>query len=191
MITQCVDNMQKYAERLAVIVNLPKFPAHFPLRCKMTPAPEARTCCLLRCPIGNGGVRRLRAHIPMQAPLPGVVMKVWFVLSAIALGSLACGGDEEAAPSDVDCDGTVPTFAQVTAFQRVCTNCHDSSLDGAERNGAPEGYDFDVYERAEDEAEEIAEHVEDGSMPPSSSGLTLTANEESALMRWALCGTPE
>jgi cytochrome c5 len=119
-------------------------------------------------------------------------MKVWFVLSALALGAVACGGEDEAEdlPS-VDCDGTVPTFAQVTAFQRVCTNCHDSSLDGAERNGAPEGYDFDVYERAEDEAEEIAEHVEDGSMPPRSSGLTLTASEETALLRWSLCGTPE
>ena len=119
-------------------------------------------------------------------------MKVWFVLSALALGAVACGDEDEEELPSVDCDSSaVPTFAQVTAFQRVCTNCHDSSLEDAERNGAPEGYDFDVYERAADEAEEIAEHVEDGSMPPRSSGLSLSASEESALMRWALCGTPE
>jgi len=118
-------------------------------------------------------------------------MKVWFVLGALALAAVACGDEDEEPSPSVDCDGTVPTFAQVTAFQRVCTNCHDSSLEGDDRNGAPEGYDFDVYERAEDEAEEIAEYVGDGSMPPPDSGFTLTANERTAVLRWAECGTPE
>jgi hypothetical protein len=116
--------------------------------------------------------------------------RLGFVL--LILATFACGNDDGDEPApEVDCDDSVPTFEQVTAFQRVCTNCHDSSLEGAERNGAPRGYDFDLYESAADEAEEIVEHVQDGSMPPPSSGLSLTASEETTLYRWALCGTPD
>lgn len=122
-------------------------------------------------------------------------MRSYFAIATLALALTACGSDEEEGPDaeslGIDCSDDIPTFAQVTAFETVCTNCHDSSLSGAARNGAPAGYDFDRYERAADEAGEIAEYVDEGLMPPPDSGLSITAAERQAILRWAVCGTPE
>jgi hypothetical protein len=122
-------------------------------------------------------------------------MRSCFAFVTLALAVSACGEDEEEGPSaaalGIDCSDGVPSFGEVTAFDTVCTNCHDSSRTGAARNGAPAGYDFDRYERAADEAGEIAEYVDEGLMPPPESGLSLGAAEREAILRWALCGTPD
>jgi cytochrome c5 len=122
-------------------------------------------------------------------------MRTCFAIITLALALSACGGDEDGGPNaeslGIDCSDDVPTFDEVTAFETVCTNCHASSLSGAARNGAPAGYDFDRYERAADEAGEIAEYVNEGLMPPPDSGLSISAAERQAILRWSVCGTPE
>jgi uncharacterized membrane protein len=105
--------------------------------------------------------------------------------------AVACGGsddeDEEEELPDVDCSQPVPAFVDVSAFD-VCTDCHSSALTGDERQLAPVGMDFDTLEGAADEAEEIAEEVHEGKMPPAP--YTLTEAQKQELYRWALCGNP-
>jgi len=122
-------------------------------------------------------------------------MKASWIAACLALCALACGsdgdGDGDGDGDAAACDGTVPSFDEVTAFAQVCTNCHDSSLSAGARNGAPAGYDFDQYDSARDEAEDIAEEVDEGAMPPAGSGYTLSAAQKSQVIRWAECGAPE
>ena len=114
-------------------------------------------------------------------------MRSWFyflvLLSVSQLG--ACGDDEEELP-DVDCDGTVPAYADVDAFKK-CTTCHSSKLSGAARNDAPKDVNFDTESAAKAHAEEAAHEVYEGEMPPEDSGLTLTESEKTDLYKWALC----
>lgn len=110
-----------------------------------------------------------------------------FWLAASLVGALACGSDDAEQSGDV-CDAA-PSFDEVTAFSEVCTSCHDSSLPYEARNGAPLGYDFDQYETARGEAEEIGEAVEAGYMPPP--GYPLSEVQKAAVLRWVECGAPE
>ena len=115
-------------------------------------------------------------------------MKVYW-LAAGLLGALACSSDgDDQAQSGGVCD-TAPSFGEVSAFSAVCTSCHDSSLPYEARNGAPLGYDFDRYETARSEAEEIGEAVEAGYMPPP--GYPLSEAQKAAVLRWVECGAPE
>ena len=104
-----------------------------------------------------------------------------------------CGGDdEEEELPDVDCgEGTIPTYAEVTAFD-TCTLCHSSQLTGEDRSEAPTSINFDTYEAAKKYAEDAAAEVHEGAMPPADSAApALTAEEKDMLYKWALCGTPE
>ena len=89
---------------------------------------------------------------------------------------------------EVDCNAApIPTFQQVTIWPK-CTNCHSSTLTGADRMSAPVGVDFDTYASASAHAEKAAEEVYEGEMPRLG---TATAEEKDSLYRWALCGTPQ
>ena len=124
----------------------------------------------------------------------------WFVLmSFLALGVAACGdddgdegegmgdaGEHEHELPDVDCDGDIPTFEEVAAFEK-CTMCHSSELMGEDRMGAPADDNWDDEEEAIEHRELIAHEVFEGEMPPEESGITLTAAEEQDLYLWALC----
>ena len=102
-----------------------------------------------------------------------------------------CGGDdEEEELPEVDCDGGVPTYAEVDAFEK-CTVCHSSEKMGAERQDANEEFNFDTYAAAKHEPEEVAHEVFEGAMPPPESMITLTDEEKEGLYLWTLCGTPE
>ena len=112
----------------------------------------------------------------------------------VCLGPLGCGDDHADAGGgvpEIECPDDVPTFDQVTAFDDVCTKCHDSSLSKEERRNAPLNLNFDDYDIAQDNAEQIATEVYWGNMPPSASDLTLTIEQQYDLLAWALCGTPE
>jgi cytochrome c5 len=112
-------------------------------------------------------------------------------------GVWACGDDSgtiESGPPEVECpsdSSDVPNFDEVDAISQVCTECHDSSLSGAERRNAPAHLNFDDYEVAHTYAERMATEVYWGNMPPSGSGLTLTMDQIDELFEWAMCGAPE
>ena len=109
----------------------------------------------------------------------------------------ACGDDSgtvEGGPPEVECpsdSSDVPVFDEVDAFSQVCTRCHESSLSGADRLGAPAHLNFDDYDVAHANAERIATEVYWGNMPPSGSELTLTTDQIDELFLWAMCGAPE
>lgn len=110
------------------------------------------------------------------------------LLSAVAVPLLliGCGEDVPA----IDCDTTdVPAYAEVSIWPS-CTNCHASTLTGADRMGAPEGVDYDTYEAAVANADAAVEEVAEGKMPyPDGSGVS--EEEKQSLYAWVECGTPE
>lgn len=112
---------------------------------------------------------------------------------AMAFAMSACGSDDEEEDylPEVDCEQTIPTYSQVTAFGDVCAECHSSMRTGEDRSDAPVDIDFDTYAGATAHAELAAHEVFEGAMPPSDSGLTLTEDQKNALYLWALCGTPQ
>jgi mono/diheme cytochrome c family protein len=120
----------------------------------------------------------------------------WLGVLACA-SAWACGDDAgtiEGGPPEVECPSDsedVPTFDQVDAISQVCTDCHDSSLSGAQRRNAPSSLNFDDYDVAHVYAERMATEVYWGNMPPSGSDLTLTAEQIDELLLWAMCGAPE
>jgi len=113
-----------------------------------------------------------------------------FLVGVVMLGgSIGCGSDdEEGVLPEVDCaTGAVPTYGQVTAFTK-CAVCHDSAKSGAARVMAPADINYDTYAGADAHATKAASEVNEGAMPPASSGITLTEEEKQTLYRWALCG---
>jgi hypothetical protein len=119
----------------------------------------------------------------------------------------SCSSDDKAEPAAEDtlpavncATETVPTFAQVTVFNKTCVNCHSSTKTGDARKGmglepAPADINFDTYAAAKVSAIPAAEELfEDdrGAMPPEDSSLmAATAAEKHEVLVWAKCGTPQ
>ena|SRR5689334_17571857 len=112
-----------------------------------------------------------------------LAVSVVLTLSGVGIG---CGGDDEADLPDVDCSGTIPKYAEVTAIAK-CKACHDSAKTGASRNGADTDVNFDTEAAAMKSSMKGAEEVYGGDMPPAGSGVTLTQAEKDQLYKWALC----
>lgn len=107
-------------------------------------------------------------------------------IAVCAIGLAGCGGG--GSPPEIDCGSTaVPSYSQVGAFQ-VCSACHSSRLTGDERSGAPDDVNYDTYEEAMAAAEEGADEVAAGAMPPEA--FPLTDVTEVDLYAWVQCGTP-
>lgn len=104
-------------------------------------------------------------------------------LLVAGLSLAACGGSDT---PDVDCSGTVPQYADVTALTK-CSTCHSSKVSGNARQGAPAAVNFDTESAAKANAEDAASEVNGGDMPPRNSGVTLSEDEKQALYKWALC----
>jgi uncharacterized membrane protein len=100
------------------------------------------------------------------------------------------GGSGGRSEPEADCDGEVPTYAEVSAFDK-CVMCHSSEISGGARRGAPSSWNFDTYEAADARAQDAVLEVFRGNMPLPGSGVTITAAERQALITWGLCGTPE
>jgi hypothetical protein len=60
--------------------------------------------------------------------------------SLMAIVSATNCGDGE---PDVDCSGTIPSHADVTALEK-CTMCHSSQLSGSARKNAPPNVNYDT-----------------------------------------------
>lgn len=110
-----------------------------------------------------------------------------FLFGVAILSVVACGGEDEDGAKMAECDGAVPKFSEVRAFDK-CVVCHTTGL--TDRQSAPENVNFDNYEAASSSADDAAAMVKAGAMPPGGSGITLTAEEKDELETWALCGAP-
>lgn len=114
------------------------------------------------------------------------------IVAVVSLGALyACGGDEEDELPEVDCAGTVPTYADLKKGPlATCIACHDSAKSGAARVDAPTNVNYDTYASAKAKAEDAASEVNEGAMPPKPLPALSDADKQ-LLYKWALCGTPE
>lgn len=70
----------------------------------------------------------------------------------------------------------------------TCTGCHSMSLQGADREGAPVGKDYDTPEMVRPQAEEIYEWVLSGTMPPPDG---LNEQQMEYVRIYLACGAPE
>jgi uncharacterized membrane protein len=113
-----------------------------------------------------------------------ITMKRLGLLALLSVMGFGCTNNP--APTNIDCNGTPPTFEQVTAFSK-CKTCHDSSKTGAARLKAPPTINFDTAAAAEAQADKAVSEVMKGDMPPRNSGLTLTDSEKQQFYEWAMC----
>jgi cytochrome c5 len=114
-----------------------------------------------------------------------------FALSlALSSSVFACGAkDEGESLPEIDCAKvTVPTFAEVNAFKTNCVICHGKNLTGPARQEAPAEWNFDDYESASSEPEEVVAEVYEGAMPPPASNLKLSDADKQQVYAWGLCG---
>jgi uncharacterized membrane protein len=114
----------------------------------------------------------------------------------ISLIGVACSGSSSDSNSNtnnsgtVDCStGTTPKFSELTALKK-CTSCHATSLSGVDRSQAPSDVNFDTYSEAKLVAGDAVSEINEGAMPPAGAPK-LTADEATAIKRWAACGTPQ
>jgi len=107
-----------------------------------------------------------------------------------ASGMSGAGGGGGSDEPEADCDGDVPSYAEVSAFDK-CVQCHSSEISGGSRGGAPSSVNFDTYEAARGQAQNAVDEVFIGNMPLPGSGVTISPAERQALIAWGLCGTPE
>jgi uncharacterized membrane protein len=111
-------------------------------------------------------------------------------VAMLAAGCASGDDDDDGGLASVQCDAqTIPKYAEVLAFHK-CVMCHSSTLSGNARRQANPSVNFDTYLAAKAQAEAAVHQVQAGQMPPSPSGITLTAGEKDQLSVWALCGAP-
>jgi len=78
-------------------------------------------------------------------------------------------------------------------FEPVCMNCHDSAKTGIDRHGAPSSVNWDTYAAAStgDQPNHGNNRAQAGTMPPVSSGLSLTPAQKALFQQWIDDGWPE
>ena len=133
-------------------------------------------------------------------------------LAAVAASVAACSGDDggpaadagppdarivngcpaleepQAAPGDAIDGDTYVTFA-MGFFSQHCIRCHSSTLAGADRNGAPAGYNWDVEATMRMHLAEIRNAVGVANFMPFS-GPQPTCAERQRLVRWIDADAP-
>ena len=106
------------------------------------------------------------------------------VLACAKQGELDSGVPAEEA--EASCDAlTWETYGE-GYLRSWCTGCHHSALDGDDREGAPDGVDFDTKDRTLELAERIVARAtgDAPSMPPVGGS---TPAEQERLKRWLAC----
>ena len=98
------------------------------------------------------------------------------------------GNDNTNTPSCTDL-----TYANFAAgfMNTYCISCYSSELTGADRQGSPEGIDFDTLDAVVAQLERIrVRAVEDGTMPPATADAIPTTGELDQLAEWIDCDAP-
>jgi uncharacterized membrane protein len=133
----------------------------------------------------------------------------WMFTAALLLGS-ACShshddGDHHHDEDDADVGtptgATCPSEQTLTYenfgrqfLQTYCLRCHSASVQGADRQGAPDDHNFDDIMVIRGMAEHVDLHAGSGpaatneAMPPSDPKPTL--EERQKLSTWLVCGAP-
>jgi uncharacterized membrane protein len=118
------------------------------------------------------------------------------LVCVLALQAFGCGEKLDPRPAkggeSTGGDGGIDTVVEVVYSSNVatikpildtyCIECHSSELSGADRDGAPQGIDFDTYEGAVANAQAGNNEIQSGGMPPSGDGLT--AEEKRLFQLW-------
>ncbi len=114
------------------------------------------------------------------------------VLGAVALGAVllgGCGEKQDPIGPDAGIDGEVSYGVHIMPILDAnCVRCHASDKQGAARNGAPVGFDYDSYAGAVATADRANAQIQSGSMPV---GGSLTVEEKGLFQAWLDQGTPE
>ena len=104
---------------------------------------------------------------------------------------------DSAAPEELpielgDCaDGTTLGWADVeTIFADACTSCHSTALEGEDRNGATEFFDYDTAEAAIASNSFLTWSVIYSGQMPKNEG-PLPDDQRWLLWEWFSCGGPE
>lgn len=88
-----------------------------------------------------------------------------------------------------------PTYTQDVApiMAEQCLMCHSQDLQGAARNGAPMGVNFNTYELLEPNIAAAADNITSGRMPPMDAPNTMPVPAEArrAVDAWRRCGYPK
>lgn len=116
-------------------------------------------------------------------------MMLWTVLLTSLGLALGCAADAsgEGTMDANGCSGKVPTYAELTIFQK-CSMCHSSQLaQGQPRMQSPININFDTEPAADAAAVLAVQEVKADAMPPKASGITVTDAEKQALYTWAEC----
>lgn len=98
----------------------------------------------------------------MLAKLTGAVGALALILGC----AIGCGGGEEGPVGECPPNSEVQQDSGSSILFVTCIGCHSQNLEGAAREGAPVGSDFDTVAPINAQAEEIYARSIDGSMPP-------------------------
>lgn len=111
------------------------------------------------------------------------------LLALLGLLAGGCGEKQDPFGPDAGVEGDVTYTGQVAPILDAnCIRCHASDKQGAGRNGAPVGFDYDTYDDAVATAARAKAQIQSGSMPV---GGNLTDEEKALFQAWVDQGTPE
>lgn len=111
------------------------------------------------------------------------------LLALLGLLAGGCGEKQDPFGHDAGIDGEVTYGGQIAAIlDSSCVRCHGSDKQGAARNGAPAGVDFDTYADAVQNADLANTQIQSGVMPV---GGQLSDDEKGLFQAWVDQGTPE
>jgi uncharacterized membrane protein len=113
------------------------------------------------------------------------------VVAALVTLLICCGTKSDpvgGSPADGLPDTVTYTQHIRPLLEANCTGCHASTLQGANRNGAPTGVDFDTYANAVQSAERGNARIQAGSMPPSGG---LSPDDKVLFQEWVDQGLSE
>ena len=137
---------------------------------------------------------RLRAAVSRPASLGCLVLCGCTSVSWLGGGQRGepdPGGQPETPPIEVCPEDSVVTwesFAESFITTR-CLACHTENHSGTDRQGAPEGIDFDSYEAVVAHASRVAA-VATGSSPTMPPADGVEEADRARLAEWLACGTP-
>jgi uncharacterized membrane protein len=105
---------------------------------------------------------------------------IWALAFGACVGSLSCGEKQD--PFGASIDGDVTYESDVKAIlDASCIACHATDAEGADRNGAPAGVNFDTYAAAVESADLANSQIQPGGMPPTS---PLKDHEKAVFQAW-------